>query len=331
VTATCIVYTEQAYRMSRGLAHGWTLLVALTYGATLALMPGEGLLDRENYLTYLDIAPILILDWTNAEILKILSNEPLWILINAGIGQFFPREQSLQILIFVPAVIVAYCTLRFDRRYALILFIFLLLPQILKNHVVHLRQGFGIAIFLVGWFARSPQWRWGFWFLTPLLHSSFFFVILMLCISRVCQYWRLVLPVTWTGFLLAGLLGAFGLEQIARTMGARQSAESVITSTVDVSGLGFLLWLLALMLLLVQTNSFKRAHSFEIGTVLFYLATYFLSPFSARVFESTLSVVLLAGLRMRGLGRTIFLATMVAFGAFQWLMIYQGGGVFFEN
>lgn len=330
MTSSRTLYAAQAGPNTSALAHGWALLAALTYGAVLASIPGEGFRDRENYLAYLDNASILKLDWINGDLIRIISNEPLWILINAGIGLLLPQSQSLQILIFVPAAIVAYSMLRIDSRHALLLLAFLLMPQILKNHVVHLRQGFGVAVFLLGWFAQSPQWRWGLWFLTPLIHSSFFFVLLMLCISRVCQRWRIPLSVTWTGFLLAGVAIAFGLEHLARAAGARQGVESVITGSLDVSGLGFLFWLLAFVLLLFQPKSFKREHSFEIGTVLFYLATYFLSPFAARIFESTLPLVLLAGLYMRDPDRKIFLTAMLTFGALQWFMMYPDWRIFVE-
>jgi hypothetical protein len=330
VTAEQFFHAEQAHPNSRAVAQGFALLVALTYGTVLALMSGEEFRDRENYLAYVSNASNIMHNWINEDFFRILTNEPLWILINAGLGLWLSQGQAVQILIFVPAAIVAYCMLRIDSRYLFLLFAFLLLPQILKNHVIHLRQGFGVAVFLLGWFARSPKWHWGLLLLTPLLHSSFFFVLTMLFISRVSEYWRLPLLFTWAGFLLVGVLIGFGLEHIARSLGARQGEESVIIANLDISGLGFLFWLLALMLLFFQPNSFKRENSFVIGTVLFYLSIYFLSPFAARIFESTLPLLLLAGLRMHGFARPLFLTAMLSFGALQWLVVLQGGGAFVE-
>jgi uncharacterized membrane protein YphA (DoxX/SURF4 family) len=77
--------------------------------------------------------------------------------------------------------------------------------------------------------------------------------------------------------------------------------------------------------LLIQPRPFKWDHSFEIGTIIFYLATYFLSPFSARIFESTLPLVLLSGLKMRGFGRIIFLTLIVILFILDWFKIYLLG------
>jgi hypothetical protein len=300
-------------------------MAALTYGVILAFIPGEAILDRENYLAYLRNAQIVMFDWINWDVKKIFANEPIWILINAGMSLLFPPQQSLQILIFFPATIVSYCILRVDSRYVILLLAFLLLPQVLKNHVVHLRQGFGVAVFLLGWFVQSTRWRYGLWLLTPFIHSSFFFVLLIYCIARLCQRWRFSLPLVWLTFLLAGIGFGFGLREIALAVGARQGEESLIAPSLDISGLGFIFWMFALLLLLIQPRPFKRNHSFEIGTIIFYLATYFLSPFSARVFESTLPLVLLSGLQMRGFGRIIFLMLILIFFTLDWFKTYLLG------
>lgn len=332
MTAARTPLAARADAAPRGWARWWPLLGALTYAAVLALMPGEDFRDRDNYLAYLENAPIFMLGWLDGDVVQILANEPLWILINAGLGLSWPHEQALQLLIFVPAAIVAHRVLGADPRQALLLLAFLLLPQVLKNHVVHLRQGLGLAVFLLGWFAHSPRWRWGLWLLTPLLHSSFFFVLLLLGMARLLQRWRVPLPVAWASFVLAGIGVGLALEALVRAAGARQGEEVEFVAAQGISGLGFLFWLVALTLLMLQARPFLRQHLLEIGAVLFYLATYFLSPFTARVFESTLPLVLLAGLRMRGPGRMLFLAAVLAFGALQWLMMYLGGrSVFTES
>lgn len=331
MTAARSPLTAGAAASPRGWARWWPLLGALAYAGVLALMPGEGFLDRENYLAYLENAPIFMLGWLDGNLLQMLANEPLWILANAGLGLVWPHEQALQVLIFVPAAIVAHRVLGVDPRQPLLLLAFLLLPQVLKNHVVHLRQGLGLAIFLLGWFAASPRWRWSLWLLTPLVHSSFFFVLLLLGMARLMYHWRVPLPLAWATFVLTGVGIGLTLGALVQATGARQAEEVEFAAAQGISGLGFLFWLIALALLLLQARAFLREHLLEIGAVLFYLATYFLSPFTARVFESTLPLVLLAGLRMRGPGRILFLAAVLAFGALQWLMMYLGGSSIFTE
>lgn len=331
MTAARTPLGERAGSAHRGWPRWWPLMGALAYAAVLALMPGERFRDRDNYLAYLENAPIFMLGWLDGNVLQILANEPLWILINAGLGLAWPPEQALRVLIFVPAAIVAHRVLGVDPRHALLLIAFLLLPQVLKNHVVHLRQGLGLAVFLLGWFAHSARWRWGLWLLTPLLHSSFFFVLLLLGMARILQRWRVPLPIAWGCFVCAGIGIGLALGPLAQAAGARQGDEVDFGAAEGVSGLGFLFWLLMLMLLMLQARSFLREHLLEVGAVLFYLATYFLSPFTARVFESTLPLVLLAGLRMRGPGRLVFLAAILAFGSLQWLMMYLTGSSIFTE
>jgi len=315
----------------RGLSRWWPLLGALVYATVWALWPGEGLRDRENYLAYLENAPIFILGWLEGDILSIISNEPLWILINAGLGLLWSEQLALQILIFVPAAIVAHRMLGVDPKRALLLLAFLLLPQILKHHVIHLRQGLAVAVFLLGWFSTSPRWRWGLLLLTPLLHSSFFFVLLLLGLARLLNRMRAPLIVAWATFLAVGIGVGLSLGSLARAAGARQGEEVEFAAAQGISGVGFLFWLVALTLLLLQSRQFLRGHLLEIGAVIFYLATYFLSPFTARVFESTLPLVLLAGLRMRGPGRLLFVAAMLSFGALQWLMMLAGASSVFTE
>lgn len=305
---------------ARRWARWWPLLGALAYAGVLALMPGDNLHDRDNYLAYLENAPIFMLGWLDGDVLQILSNEPIWILVNAALGLLLPQDLALRVLIFVPAAIVAHRVLGADPRHALLLLAFLLLPQVVKNHVVHLRQGLGVAVFLFGWFTASRRLRWGLLLLTPLLHSSFFFVLLILVMARLMQRWRMPLHGCWAAFIATGITVALSLGALARTAGARQGEEAEFAASQDISGLGFLFWSAVLIILLLQSRKFLRSHVFEIGTVLFYLATYFLSPFTARVFESTLPVVLLASLRMRGTGRTLFLVAILAFGSMQFLL-----------
>jgi hypothetical protein len=331
VTAARTPLGERAGSAHRGWPRWWPLMGALAYAAVLALMPGERFRDRDNYLAYLENAPIFMLGWLDGNVLQILANEPLWILINAGLGLTWPHEQALRLLIFVPAVVVAQRMFAADPRHALLLLAFMLLPQVLKNHVIHLRQGLAVAVFLMGWFAATRRWRWGFWLLTPWIHSSFFFVLLLLVLTRLLQRWRAPLAVAWACFVTIGVAIGLGLGELARAAGARQGEEMDFTAAEGISGLGFLFWLTALGLLMLQSRAFLRQHLLEVGTVLFYLATYFLSPFTARVFESTLPLVLLAGLRMRGPGRLLFLSAMLALGALQWLLIYVGGRSIFTE
>ena len=306
----------------------WPLVIALVYATSVCLWPSERLLDRGNYMAYLENAQTFMLSWSYDDALRIMANEPVWIMVNAALGLFLWPEQAIQVLIFVPAAAVAYYLLRTERQSfvtLLLLAFLLLLPQILKNHVIHLRQGLAVALFLAGWFSASRKWRWTLWILAPLVHSSFFFVLLMIAVAHLCSRWRVPLPIVWAIFLFLGVGISLTLEVVAGAMGARQVEEWEFREASGISGLGFLFWASLLLFVSVQPREFLRQHILEFGTVIFYVATYFLTPAAGRVFESTLLLVVMAGLRMRTPAREIYLGAIAGFGMLQWLMIFFSG------
>ena len=304
------------------------LAIALAFATILCLLPSDGLLDRGNYRAYVENAPLIMLRWDIVDFIRILANEPVWIMINVALGKFLWPEQALQAIIFVSTALTSFFFLRTGRQKLLpliMMFAFLLLPQVLKNHVIHLRQGLGVALFLTGWFSASPKWRWMLWILAPLLHSSFFFVVLMISVAQLCSRWRTPLPIVWATFLFLGVGISLSLEVVAGAMGARQVEEWEFGKISGISGLGFLFWTALFLFVSFQPREFLREHILEFGTVIFYLATYFLSPAAGRVFESTLLLVVVAGLRMRAPSREIYLGAIAGFGMLQWLMIFVNG------
>jgi len=68
----------------------------------------------------------------------------------------------------------------------------------------------------------------------------------------------------------------------------------------DVSGLGFVLWLGVFILFRMEGRQFLRIHAFETGMIVFYLGTYWLIEVTARIFESSVLLVLIAGLSLTG-------------------------------
>jgi hypothetical protein len=102
-------------------------------------------------------------------------------------------------------------------------------------------------------------------------------------------------------------------------LGARQAAQYDFHMT-EVSGLGFVLWFVIFVLWVFEGRSFLREHVFETGMIVFYLSTYWLIEVTARIFESGMLLVLLAGLALPGWRRLGFLAVIVAYGSATWLL-----------
>ena len=289
------------------------LLIALGYGLVLAGLPLEVFKDRANYLIYADQSLLIFLGHWSQGVLTGLANEPIWLLINAGLNLIFEPETTLRIIIGVPASIVAYLVLRTDSKNFIWLLLFLLLPQILKNHIVHLRQGVAISIFLLGWFSNSRSLSWFLLLLTPFIHASFFFILALLALTTIASKLRLAADLRNILFVVFGLATGVSLAGLAQYLGARQALEYDFT-TAQISGLGFIFWTMVLVILISQGRSFMRQHAFAIGSLVFYLSTYFFIEVTARIFESSLAILLLAGLQMSGWRRITFISMIMSYG-----------------
>jgi hypothetical protein len=297
------------------LYHLLIAFIALAYGGLLASLPVEAFQDRTNYLNYADhSAAILQRHWSAGQLVG-LANEPVWLLINIGLDAFLSPDDTLRVLIFTAASVTAWVVLRSQPRQFIWLLLFLLLPQVIKNHVVHLRQGVAVALFLVAYLATDTRAaRWLLLAVTPFIHAAFFFVLVLLVLTSLAKRLRLAADLRTVIFVGAGLAVSAGIAWIASLVGARQ-AQAYTFSGADVSGVGFLFWSAVAALMCLQGRAFLRAHAFEIGAILFYLSTYFFIEVTARIFESVLLLVLLAGLRLTGWRRPMFLGLIASYGA----------------
>jgi hypothetical protein len=155
--------------------------------------------------------------------------------------------------------------------------------------------------------------------LAPFVHSSFVFVLAILGLSKVMVHFRLGPDVRLSGFLIMGLAVGSCLGAMAAMVGARQAQEYEFAAA-QVSGLGFSLWIAILGIWLLEGRQFLREHAFEVGIIAFYLGTYWLIEVTARIFESGLPLVLLAGLSLSGWRRVVFLFAVLGSGSLMWLM-----------
>ena len=311
--------------MSKGVhirADYYRLLVflfATSYGATLSRIPTEQFKDFANYLVYAEYSLPRFLNFLDGSILELLANEPVWLLINAVLSTFLPAEAVVRVIIFASATYVAWRILNSYPRHFLWLLMFLLLPWVVKNHLIHLRQGVAIALFLWGWFSPNRSMRWLLMGLAPFVHASFFFVLALLWIAKGMRYLSLGPEIRTIGFVVMGVSVGLGLAWLAALLGARQ-AEEYDFAMAQVSGLGFVLWLGILGLWFLEGRDFLKEYVFESGMIVFYLSTYWLIEVTARIFESGMLPVLLAGLTLTAWRRFVFLTVIVISGGTTWLL-----------
>ena len=293
-------------------------MFAAIYALILGALPVDRFVDRDSYLAYVDGSlAILVLNSSNG-IAGLLTNEPLWLLVNILFSSFLDTENCVRAIIGISAFLVAFVTLRNNPRHIFLLVLFLLLPQVLKNYVIHLRQGLAIAVFMAGWFSISRSWRWTLIMMCPFIHASFFFIILFMFLDKALVSVRLSASLRLFNYVAAGLLFSFSATWLAGALGARQGDEYQAAS-VETSGIGFLFWLLFTFLYILQGSRFMKANAVSFSVLVFYLTGYFFLPVAARIFESALLLILLSGLKLTSYRKLCFFMLFGLYFIAQWL------------
>ncbi|WP_134053895.1 EpsG family protein [Rheinheimera aquimaris] len=299
-----------------------TLFISLIYAALLASAPMEGVMDRDNYLEMARVSPLIIARHAGNGMQSVLANEPVWLAINSALGFLFEDEVVVRIIVFFSAFIVSYLLLINNPKNFFWLLLILVFPQVMKNFVIHLRQGLAIAVFMLGWFSSGNKKRVFFIGLTPFIHSSFFIIIAILLGNWLLKKLRAAPDFKLLLYFTASLSLALLVTQVAALIGARQAKTTAVMEGAA-SGVGFLFWSAILVILLLQGRQFIHKYSVALGILIFYLASYFFTPIAGRVFESGVLLVLLAVLATTGWRRIMALTVLLAFNIALMLVQYS--------
>lgn len=332
--------TTKFFRLSISSKTLLTISIAFTYSYTLANLPFLEFQDRSNYLNYYENGVSIYEDFAARSILALVFNEPIWLVINILLKRFIPDPVSgVRLIIFAGSFLSSYFFVNSisQKRSSIITIIvlsllFILNPFFLKNYIIHLRQGFAIGIFMMGMSFRG-------WTkivligMTPFIHSSFFFVALILQLNKVLERFLSLLREIKInrGIVLATILVSvlivslyFDLSSMLRaavvSVGDRRASEYKFKSAVEsgASGLGWLFWLFVLILMTSSSKRYLTTYSFSFYSITLYLITYFFVDFTARIFESSLPIVILDLLDLKGWRKNLFLSIMLAFFAITW-------------
>lgn len=295
------------------------IFFSVCYGLSLASLPFELFKDWLNYLAYAEISSgRLRMLWDRGG-LAFFANEPVWLLLNALLYQLLSADSVARLFVFIPAAVVAWIVLNKSRGHLILGLLILLLPLVMKNHLTHIRQGVAVAFFLVGYFSEKKYMYWSFILITPFIHASFFFIILVLFVSGLLSREKMFIDVRIIFFTILGVAVSLSLSWVSGMLGARQANEYEFTAA-QVSGLGFVFWLIIIFLMLGEGQAYLRKYAFEISMIIFYLSTYFLVEVTGRIFESSLLLVLFAGFSMTGLRRLCFIGAVFLLGVQQWFV-----------
>jgi hypothetical protein len=304
--------------------------IALIYASIFSQISNTNFIDFQSYLNYAESSWILIFKYADNGLLALLFNEPVWLLINSILSYLFQPDTVVRLIVFFSAFSFAWLIIKNNPEDFFWLLIFLLLPAVIKNYLIHLRQGLGIAFFLWGWFSVSRTARWALFGIAAMVHASFFFIILLLFLSKLFAIARFGFGLRNLGNIFISVVISIALGSLVEAIGARQ-AESYNFEKTDGSGLGFLFWAIILFVLIIQGRSYQRKHTFPIAILGFYLISYWFIEVSARIFESGLILVLLAGLELTGWRRTAFRTLIFAFSGLNWLLKIAEPGLGFTK
>ncbi|MCF2848679.1 EpsG family protein [Pseudoalteromonas sp. ACER1] len=295
------------------------LLFALVFAFILCYLPIEQLVDRNNYLVYSSFSSEILSSRFNNGLISFLFNEPFWLFVNLFLSSVFSAENTVRIIIFFSTFITFYLVLaNFEPKFLLLLLLFLFLPQVLKNNVIHLRQGLAIALFLVGWFSNNSKSKLFFLCLAALVHTSFIIVGFGMFLVDFLSRIRVSNGIKNLIYVVVGILIAiFGLV-IASTFGARQ-AERYAEVSANISGFGFVFWSGVFFLYLSQGKDFVTRNSYSLFFILLYLATYFTLPVTGRVLESVLLIILLSSLELKKWKKLLFITVYTLYFFLNWL------------
>jgi hypothetical protein len=300
------------------------LIFSLFYSFILIfLIPVDGsILDRANYLEYAGTSEVIILRNISSGLLPFIVNEPIWLLINIFFNQFVQPEVTVRIIIFFASFVSCILILKSNSKHLLILFIILLFPNVLIKYIIHLRQGLAVSFFLLGWFSSKKNTRLILYFISPLIHSSFFIVLVLYILSKIVQNIKISNELSFILVVIFGLITSFMISNVSIFLGARQGEEYNF-NIIQVSGIGFLFWTLIYIIFSLQGKSFIKNHHFELSILIFYLSTYFFLDVTGRIFESVVILILLAGIDLTKWRKLAFLYAVTAFVSISWILNYN--------
>ncbi|MBS9808718.1 EpsG family protein [Vibrio sp. Vb1554] len=306
--------------------------LSMIYALSLVLIfPIDGsIIDRANYLDYASNAWLIMLRYLSKGDVRVLFNEPIWLLMNMSLRVFFSPENIIRVLVFFSSFLSCYVCLKNNRKEVFLVLIILLFPQVVKNYIIHLRQGVAISVFLLAYYYKDCFFRKVLFLITPLIHVSFFFVLLVYGVVILSKKIKLTRNFRGVTISAIGIGIALSLAIISAFLGARQANEYAFVNA-NVSGGAFLFWSSILVLYWMQGRRYCHKYAFEISGALFYLSTYFLTEVTGRVFESFVVLVLIAGCYLTSSRKVLFRCAFILFFIFSYMgrisMPYFGWGV----
>lgn len=280
------------------------VIIATVYAFFLTSLPIDAFLDRINYFIYARSSYFIQSFYINSYI-SYLSNEPLWLSMNVQLYRIFDEETIVRAFIFLPAFVTAFLISSKGRLNLLFLFLLLAVPGVIQNYIVHIRQGVALSVFLLGYFSQQREIRYSLILLSPFIHSAFFAISAIFFVQEIFQkfdrvnFWKRAAALIAAGAGLLLFLELFVSSATLQmlTQSFRQLDEYRNINS-EISGAGFVLWMMILLLLVSDGLNFVEENLFSIMSLLFYLSIYFVVPFAGRIIECVIVPIFFAGMML---------------------------------
>jgi hypothetical protein len=311
------------------------LVFSVGYAFFLASLPIDGFVDRDNYFNYITDASLLLDTKLESGIATLLQNEPVWLLVNLFLGRFLGEHDALRVLIFFSAWLFSQSILRIskdDPTFFILAVVVCLLPQVLKNYVIHLRQGLAIAVLMFTLTSSSLIVRRIGNILAPLIHTSFLFVFINYMLAWLAnKYSGTSRTHLYLAMLFAACLFNVSLIFLVGYSDARQITENASLDFEARSGMAFLFWLVVLIIFLWDGVDFGIRYFFAVASIAGYLLLYFVFSPIARIFESAMPFVLVTGYGLQSSRRQLFYVMLGLLFLYQWLSPVLAGQPVFRT
>lgn len=266
-------------------------VIGLIYAAVLVSLPNDLFKDRGSYLEHAIHGLVVVQDQLGNGLKSFFFNEPVWFLYAFVVGSTFGAEFFVASTVFINSFILFVSLSLLVSRYRpgwisiIIALILVASPELLKNQLVHLRQGFALSIYLMWLVLSSKNVSIKASIFCSLVHSSFFFLSVFVLFFKL--YRRCAPDLSAGVFILASipaLVGLFGTVDIfAEAVGARQAGKESIH---EISGFGALFWLAYLFILTLRMDRLNEIVIFSALGIVVYLVGYLVFPEISRVFKN---------------------------------------------
>jgi hypothetical protein len=244
--------------------------------------------DRDAYAANVNNSIVVLLDKvSNFDILFFLK-EPLYdvfaLILFLLFDDGYVALPYFIIFSFSLFVFSLYRSLPFNFGFEGLIFvlIILFLPLVLKNYIIHLRQGLAMSLFYF-LYSSNFKHRKILLFLPAFIHGTFLFISPIIVFFEIFSKFRMYFYFLTPLFLFV-LIPFFS----SMFIGLNPKIDSIEDYDNTVSGFGFIFFFLIFFLLLFRHPS-KYLNYISLFFIYFYLMSYFVqASFSARIFESSL-------------------------------------------